>query len=176
MIIMGIQAYIFRKRCKKHSHLQDISNETTLRNQQLNDMNKRLYDKYQELTQRESSFEIKKKHNNNIQEVLHSKINEVENRLQYLEGIRNKVGSDFKNKTTSIQEFKDLCSVFVSAHNDIEKVQMEVHKSEIDLEIYLRSWNQELIEYNNINTNLRKEIEALLKEIGRLNVGEMPHA
>jgi hypothetical protein len=59
--------------------------------------------------------------------------------------------------------------MFVSTHDDIEKVQMEIHQSEIDLEINLQSWNEELLEHTNKINNIRKEIEHMLKEIARLN-------
>lgn len=181
IMIMGIQAYIFNKRFRKgkkdNEHIEsNVNNETnseTVRHQQVVELNKRLYDMYHELTQEQDNFELKRQENTNIHEVLNSKKCEVENRLLYLEGIRNKVGDKFKDRTTSIQEFKELCAKFVSTHDDIEKVQMEIHQSEIELEIYLQSWNAELLEHNNKISNLRKEIETVLKEISQLSDCQM---
>lgn len=178
IVIMGIQAYIFGKRFKKDkknngSNECNVSLETdekTIRHQKLVSLNKRLYDMYQELTQEQDAFDIKKQENTSIQETLEGKKCEVENRLQYLEAIRNKVGDNFKDKTTSIQDFKELCSNFVSTCNDIEIVQMEIHQSEIEMEIHLQSWNGKLVEHNNKVSQLRKDIQELMTEIEELNL------
>lgn len=176
IMIMGIQAYIFSKRFRKekkdNEHIEsnvDNVDPETIRHQQIVELNKRLYDMYHELTQEQDTFELKRQENSSIQEKLNSKKCEVENRLQYLEGVRNRVGDKFKDRTTSIQEFKELCAGFVSTYDDIEKIQMEIHQSEIELEIYLQSWNAELLEHNNKVNNLRKEIETVLKEIAQLS-------
>jgi len=182
IMIMGIQAYLFSKRFRKSNkdnECNDIDvkiDDETIRHQKLVNFNKRLYDMYHELTQEQDTFETKRQENTNIQEVLRSKKYEVENRLQYLEGIKNKIGDRFKDRTTSIQEFKELCSTFVSTHDDIEKVQMEVHQIEIEFEIYLQSWNVELVEHNNKTSNLRKEIETVLKDIASLNESEVQNS
>ena len=180
IMIMGIQAYLFGKRFrkdKKHNECNQtnveadvkLDNETMLHHQKIIELNKRLCSKYQELTEEQDYFERKRLDNTNIQEVLNSKKCEVENRLQYLEGIKNNVGEKFKDKTTSIQEFKNLCSMFVSTHNDMEKVQMEIHQSEIELNMYLQSWNDELLEHNTKISILRKDIESIMKEIEKYN-------
>lgn len=184
IMIMGIQAYIFSKRFRKDKkHIEhtesnvepETDDKTKINSQQVVELNKRLYNMYHELTHEQDTFELKRQENTNIHEALNSKKCEVENRLLYLEGIRNKVGDKFKDGTTSIQEFKELCAAFISTHDDIEKVQMEIHQSEIELELYLQSWNAELLEHNNKVNNLRNEIETLLKEIAQLNQCNMQH-
>lgn len=177
LMIMGIQAFIFSKKFKKNKKNNECTendvdvktDNETIRHQKLIDLNKRLYDMYHELTQEQDTFELKRQENTRIQETLKSKKCEVENRLKSLEEIRNKVGDKFKDRTTSILEFKELCSMFVSTHDDIEKVQMEIHQSEIELEIYSESWNAELLEHNSKINNLRNEIEKILIETAQLN-------
>jgi chromosome segregation ATPase len=176
---MGIQVYWLAKRFRKNKkdiHCQDNTvqtNNDTIHHQQLVDLNKRLSDMYHKLTQQQDTFENKKQENINIHEVLKNKKVEVGNRLLNLERIRNEFGDKFKDRTTSIQEFKELCSMFVSTHDDIEKVQMEIHESEIELEIYLQSWNEEVKKHNDEISHLRQEIEIILNDIARLNECEI---
>lgn len=166
VMIMGIHAYLFGKNFKNtNDNEMEVESDTDTDHQQLVDLNKRLYSMYQELTQEQDSFEIKREENTNLYERLRNKKCEVQNRLKYLEEIKNNIGDKFKDKTTSIQEFKELCAKFISTHDDIEKTEIEVHKSEIELEINQQSWNEELLKYNDKIHDLRKEIETVLKEI-----------
>lgn len=171
VMIMGIHAYLFGKRFHKDNVNQAITelNDEVARNQTLINLNKRLFDLYEALTQEQDDFEIKRNIHATMHENLKNKKVDVENRLQYLEETRDKVDERFKDRTTSIQEFKELCSMFVSTHDDIEKIQMEIHESEIELEIYLESWNRELLEHNDKVMSLRKDIDAIIKDISQLN-------
>ncbi len=165
LIIMGIQAYIFGKRFGKT--VKDNEDE---KRQQLVDLNERLKDMYYELTQEQDTFQKRRDENTNIHEGLNSKKCELQNRLDYLEGIRYKVGESFVNKTTSLKDFNELCKQFVSAHDDIEKVQIEIHESEIELETYLQTWNDELTRHNEKVNMLRSSIDFVLAEISKLNM------
>lgn len=183
VMIMGIHAYLFGKIFKKDNEIDsEIDNEIDTkidnridnevetdtkptRHQQLVDLNKCLYSMYKELTEEQDSFEVKRQENINIVERLRNKKCEVQDRLKYLEDIKNNIGDKFKDKRTSIQEFKVLCAKFISTHDDIETTQIEIHKSEIELEINQQSWNEELLRYNDKIQNLRKEIETALKEM-----------
>lgn len=161
---MGIQAYIFGKRFKKT--VKDNQDE---KHQQIADLNERLNDMYYELTQEQDMFEERRNQNTDVHEAINSKKRELQNRLDYVEGIRCKVGESFMNETTSLRKFNELCKQFVSAHDDIEKVQVEIHESEVELEAYLQSWNEELTEHNKKISMLRNSIDYVLTEISKLN-------
>lgn len=155
-IIMGIQAYIFGKKFRKDE-----------KRQQLADLNQRLNDMYHELTQEQDMFEKRRNENADIQEKLKRKKHDLQNRLDYLEGIRSKVGDCFMDKASSLKDFNELCKQFVSEHNEIEKVQVEIHESEIELEAYSQTWNEELIQHNNKVSMLRSSIDFVLTEISK---------
>jgi chromosome segregation ATPase len=161
LALMGIQslAYFFGKRNKK---TKDDDQE------KLNGMNKRLNDMYFELKQEQDNFAKQREENNTIHQELNNKKIEVQNRLDYIEGIRNKFGVKFQDKSTSIKDFNELCKLFVSAHDDVEKVQIEIHHSEIEFEKYLQTWDDKLNKHNEKVASLRKEIELILSEISTL--------
>ena len=163
IVIMGIQAYVFGKRFRKT--LKDIQDK----NEQLLELNKHLNEMYYTLTQEQDAFEKKRNENNNIHEGLNSKQFELENRFAYLEGIRNKVGEKFQDKATSLKDFNELCKKFVSAHDEIEKVQLDIHQIEIELESYLKNWNDEVTKHNSKVASLRKDIESKLSDIAKMS-------
>lgn len=167
---MGIQAYIFGKKFRKDnaSNKMEVDNEA-IRHQQLLSLNKRLFDMYQQLTQEQDYFAIKQQQNTSIYNELKSKKCEVEQHLVSLEEKKINIDDKFKNGSTSIQGFKELCYMFVSTQEDIENVQMQLHQSEIELEIHQQSWNDKLLKHNNKITNLQTEIENVVKEIACLN-------
>lgn len=159
LVIMGIQAYLF---CKRNKTSKNDNQE------RLVNLNKRLSDMYFDLKQEQDNFDKQRQDNSNIHEELNSKKIEVQNRLDYMEGIRHQVGGKFQDKSTSIKEFNELCKKFVSAHDDVEKVQTEVHHSEIEFEKYLQTWDEELKKHDEKVANLRKEIESVLSDISTL--------
>jgi predicted nucleic acid-binding Zn-ribbon protein len=159
LVIMGIQAYLFSKKNKKNKN-----------DNQIIELNKTLSDMYFELKQEQENFDKLREANDNIHAELNSKKVEVQNRLDYLEGIRNQVGGRFQDKSTSIKDFNELCKKFVSAHDDVEKVQIEIHHSEIEFEKYLQTWDEELKKHNEKVAHLRKEIECVLSDISVLKI------
>lgn len=161
LVIMGIQAYLFGKRNKKNSNVNQ---------ERLVDLNKNLSDMYFELKQEQDNFEKQREENSNIHSELNSKKIELQNRLDYMEGIRNKVGVKFQDKSTSITDFNELCKMFVSAHDDLEKVQIEIHHSEIEFQYHLQTWDDELKKHNDKIANLRNEIENILADIAALKI------
>lgn len=170
---MGIQAYLFGKNFKKDKKLE---NEREQIRHKLVDLNKRLYDLYQELTQEQDSFEEKRQQHKDKQEEMNSMKSEIESRLKSLEEVKVEIGCKFTNNTTSISEFKELCAMFITTHNDIEKTLIEVHQNEIEFEEYQQTWNEELLKNSDKTNNLRGEIETVLKEIARLNGCELSNS
>lgn len=168
MVIMGIKALLSRKRTQKTTKDETNIDEPS-KSELLSSLNLKLNEMYHELTKHQDEFELKRQGYNKIQEELQSKKCEVENRLQYLEGIRNNIGLRFQQKPTTLYEFRELCKNFVSTHDDIEQVQTAIHDSEVELEEYFKSWNAELLEHNNKVSFMRREIEFTLAEISKLN-------
>jgi hypothetical protein len=160
LITMGIQSFLFGQNSKKAKKAQDELNR-----KRLAELNNQLNELYHKSTIEQDEFELKRvEHDKSVGE-LNSKRVEVENRINYLEGLRAKFGDKMKNNAVSLLEFKELCKNYVDAFNDNEVAQNDMHSIEVETEASFEIWDEISKDYQKNIDVVRKQIEDILSEI-----------
>lgn len=159
LAMMGIKALFFGNKDEKVK-------------QRLIDLNQELNDMYKELAQEQDTFEQKRRDYEKDLETITSKKNEVDNRLDYLTGVKAEMAGkltlpdmDFNE----FREFKKLCEQYVATFNGIEEAQTEVHGLEVELETTYANWDDESKAHEVRVDGMQKNIQQVLAVISRVS-------
>lgn len=126
---------------------------------------------YQELTDENERFIDKRlAYEANIN-ALNNKKNEVDNRLQYLSGVKSNMKEKLNVGSLDLKELKDLCQTYVEAFTDIELAQNEMHVLELEISTVYANWDDEKTKHDNTVQSIKKQIDDIqLQIIGHADV------
>jgi chromosome segregation ATPase len=157
--MIGIKALFFgNKNSDKESNTK----------QQLTDLNEELNNLYTCLSEEQDSFASKRQSYERGIEAITSKKNEVDNRVDHLNGVKAKIGEQLALPSVDMKEFKELCEQYVSVFKGVEEAQTEVHSLEVELETSYAHWDDECKANEENVQRVQNDIQSILAKIAKI--------
>lgn len=138
-------------------------------NTKLSELNEELNNMYKILAEEEDSFGEKRNNYERDVEAIISKKNEVDNRIDYLNGVKGKISEQLAQTSSDLEEFKALCEQYVVAFHDVQEAQTELHGAEVELENSYASWDDECKIHETHVNNMQKDIQVINQKIAKIN-------
>lgn len=133
------------------------------------ELNEELNNLYKILAEEQDGFEEKRKSYESGREAITNKKTEVDNRVDYLNDIKAKIGEQLGLSSSDINAFKNLCEQYVATFNGIEEARTELHGLEVELENNYAYWEEECITHETNVDNMQKHIHTILQKIAKIN-------
>jgi uncharacterized coiled-coil DUF342 family protein len=127
--MIGIKALFFGNKNSDKNRLIDLNNE-------LPELYKKLAETRDELADKRQSYE-------KAVEAITCKRSEVDNRLDYLNGVKTTMTDKLASPCVDLKEFKELCEQYVVTFSSTEEAQTELHSLEVELENTYATWEDE---------------------------------
>lgn len=153
--MIGIKALLFGNKHSDKQRLIDLNNE-------LPEIYKKLSETRDELANKRQSYE-------KAVEVITCKKNEVDNRLDYLNGVKTTMAEKLASPCVDLKEFKELCEQYVVTFSSIEETRTELHSLEVELENTYATWEDEEKGLEFRIQGFETDIEEVLSIITKLN-------
>lgn len=161
--IMGLKALLFANKSKALKKQQE-----EIAREKLASLNEDLNKLYHELTVEQDTFEQKRTEHERAVEHLNCRRIEVQNRLDYLEGIKQKFAEKLKDQSTSLTDFKVMCESYLNTYNEIEVAKNDLHSAEVEFEASFQDWDETTQTHSNSTISIREKIETILSEISAM--------
>jgi uncharacterized coiled-coil DUF342 family protein len=133
------------------------------------ELHKKINVLYKQLTEENDNFIDKRLAYEADINALTSKKNEVDNRLQYLSGVKLNMKEKLNVSALDLKELKDLCQTYVLAFSDMETVENEIHVLELEIATVYTNWDNEKKNHDIKVGNIKKQIDDIQIQITELS-------
>lgn len=98
--------------------------------------------------------------------------NEVLNRVDYLNGLKQQLMKSLKCASINLPEFKDLCGSCIRTLEDLEEANTELHSHEVDFKANYENFDEQLYNQRMVLDDLRANVSAVEEKIRLLSLAK----